>query len=95
MVFAARAFVSSVAGMWRSLVARLLWEQDVAGSNPVIPTMFYRAGPSGPAFCFPDARRNDGPARTYASSVLNLVLDGRCAASFLPGFFLAEVFSPS
>ena len=25
-------------GMWRSLVARLLWEQDVAGSNPVIPT---------------------------------------------------------
>ena len=32
--------------MWRSLVARLLWEQDVAGSNPVIPTMLYRAGPS-------------------------------------------------
>ena len=27
-------------GMWRSLVARLLWEQDVAGSNPVIPTIF-------------------------------------------------------
>ena len=26
-------------GMWRSLVARLLWEQDVAGSNPVIPTI--------------------------------------------------------
>ena len=25
--------------MWRSLVARLLWEQDVAGSNPVVPTM--------------------------------------------------------
>ena len=24
--------------MWRSLVARLLWEQDVAGSNPAIPT---------------------------------------------------------
>ena len=24
--------------MWRSLVARLLWEQDVAGSNPVVPT---------------------------------------------------------
>ena len=27
--------------MWRSLVARLLWEQDVAGSNPVIPTIFF------------------------------------------------------
>lgn len=24
--------------MWRSLVARVLWEHDVAGSNPVIPT---------------------------------------------------------
>ena len=30
-------------GMWRSLVARLLWEQDVAGSNPVIPTIFPHA----------------------------------------------------
>jgi hypothetical protein len=25
--------------MWRSLVAHLVWGQDVAGSNPVIPTM--------------------------------------------------------
>ncbi len=32
--------------MWRSLVARLLWEQDVAGSNPVIPTKF-----DGVIFC--------------------------------------------
>lgn len=28
--------------MWRSLVARLLWEQDVAGSNPVIPTFLLK-----------------------------------------------------
>ena len=26
-------------GKWRSLVAHLLWEQGVAGSNPVFPTM--------------------------------------------------------
>ena len=25
-------------GVWRSLVAHLLWEQRVAGSNPVTPT---------------------------------------------------------
>jgi hypothetical protein len=25
-------------GEWRSLVAHLLWEQRVAGSNPVSPT---------------------------------------------------------
>ena len=25
-------------GAWRSLVARLLWEQEVAGSNPVAPS---------------------------------------------------------
>ena len=26
-------------GEWRSLVAHLLWEQRVAGSNPVSPTI--------------------------------------------------------
>ena len=31
--------VDALVGAWRSLVARLLWEQDVAGSNPVVPTI--------------------------------------------------------
>ena len=26
-------------GMWRSLAARALWEREVGGSNPLIPTM--------------------------------------------------------
>ena len=25
-------------GLWRSLVARFVWDEDVAGSNPVSPT---------------------------------------------------------
>ena len=25
-------------GVWPSLVGRLLWEQEIAGSNPVTPT---------------------------------------------------------
>ncbi len=28
-----------VSGAWRSLVARLLWEQQVLGSNPGAPTI--------------------------------------------------------
>ncbi len=31
-------FLCLTFGKWRSLVAHLLWEQGVAGSNPVFPT---------------------------------------------------------
>ena len=33
--------VPSLFGVWRSLVAHLVWDQGVQGSNPCTPTMFY------------------------------------------------------
>jgi hypothetical protein len=42
---AARTGANLGDGAWRSLVAHLLWEQGVGGSNPLAPTIF--AIPSG------------------------------------------------
>src|SRR5690606_41480085 len=41
------AVASQAYGLWRSLVARLLWEQEVVGSSPTSPTTesTRRAGP--------------------------------------------------
>ena len=36
--FNSRWVVQKINGLWRSLVARLLWEQEVAGSIPASPT---------------------------------------------------------
>jgi hypothetical protein len=34
----ARWVWQGIGGLWRSLVARFVWDEDVAGSNPVSPT---------------------------------------------------------
>ncbi len=47
MVNNAIARVSRMTGVWRSLVAHLLWEQGVGGSNPLTPIP--SAGESGSA----------------------------------------------
>ena len=49
------AYKTSHHGAWRSMVAHLLWEQGVAGSNPVAPTIHKnkRSAVTGwPFFCF-------------------------------------------
>jgi hypothetical protein len=46
-------------GAWRSLVARLLWEQEVGGSNPLAPTN--RTGSGGTRFIFQSNRCSDRP----------------------------------
>ncbi len=38
--------LAGAVGAWRSLVAHLLWEQRVGGSNPSAPTNFPRTGPA-------------------------------------------------
>ena len=37
-------YTNRLNGAWRSLVAHLLWEQGVAGSNPAAPTSAGRSG---------------------------------------------------
>ena len=57
---------ADIVGEWRSLVAHLLWEQRVAGSNPVSPTITplgkrHHArvlGEEGPALCIPRVSRD-------------------------------------
>ena len=39
-------------GLWRSLVARFVWDEDVAGSNPVSPTNSRGVRPKVRPLCF-------------------------------------------
>ena len=44
--------LSVVVGMWHSLVARIVRDDEAAGSNPVIPTIYstYKDQPMGGSF---------------------------------------------
>ncbi len=42
MQFKYPPFCTNQVGAWRSLVARLLWEQDAGGSNPPAPTSKFK-----------------------------------------------------
>src|SRR4029078_2241733 len=55
-------------GEWRSLVAHLLWEQRVAGSNPVSPTNLHSAA---------ELRLAGGRCDASAKRLLGLVLGRR------------------
>jgi hypothetical protein len=57
-------------GAWRSLVARLLWEQDVGGSNPLAPTNVSARG------SFPTAPRRVDGARPFRGVGSNRVTNG-------------------
>ncbi len=57
------ARIERTLGEWRSPVARLVWDQEVAGSNPVSPTIPRRARPSS-------ARRVANIPLLYASARL-------------------------
>ena len=60
--------------MWRSLVTRLFWEQEITGSNPVIPKSFFaRRGYADRRFATAFAPRKVGfstPLQIYAYKAL-------------------------
>ncbi len=52
---------NSSPGVWLSLVERLLWEQKVAGSNPVTPILEYDIGPAQNAATYRESARLERP----------------------------------
>lgn len=73
-----------IIGMWRSLVARFVRDEEVAGSNPVIPTrntMGSQANANGPVF-MREAWGELGPWRCWrsGSAVAEQLACPTCAA---------------
>ena len=50
------SIITNVVGMWLSLVERIVRDDEVAGSNPVIPTIYatYKDQPMGGSFSIYD-----------------------------------------
>lgn len=57
--------------MWRSLVARVVRDDEVAGSNPVIPTV--SPGPLDRGFVVPAAFLMQVPKQTPAQILLQML----------------------
>src|ERR1700722_8823573 len=70
-------------GAWRSLVAHLLWEQRVAGSNPAAPKSFtgtavtFHTGPDRQTMAEVDRRAHPGRPRTILDN-LRLAVAKQC-----------------
>ncbi len=68
-------------GAWRSPVARLLWEQEVAGSNPAAPTGLSSMKGRLPYLVSPQAHKEAGATALFAlrPKITATLLDNRLA----------------
>ena len=76
-------------GAWRSLVARLLWEQNVGGSNPLAPTELRSARILSNGYIFPSGAGKTSPESRRTHRLLEVVgeqLDNRRFSAEEPAF---------
>ena len=79
-LFLVHSIILDVVGMWHSLVARIVRDDEAAGSNPVIPTIFMslRANLWVCSFCFTRNKKS-------RSGMLLLFLPSGCLTMIFDG----------